>query len=64
MTENERVAKLEERVASHERELCSIAGDIKEIKDQLLQRPSWAITMIITFLITFSSVLLTLILKK
>lgn len=63
MSENERLAKLEEQVKSHEKEICSIASDVREIKDKLLQRPSWTVMLMLTSLITLCSVLLTLILK-
>ena len=63
MSDNERLAKLEMRVENHEKDLCSVTADIREIKDKLLQRPSWAVMIIMTALISFISILLTYILK-
>ena len=63
MSDNERVAKLEQQVQSHEKELCQISNDIREIKDKLLQRPSWAVMLMMTSLVSLSAVLLTIILK-
>ena len=43
---------LGERVASLEEGFTNVCQDIKEIKDKLLGRPSWAVSVIITLLTT------------
>jgi hypothetical protein len=43
-----------ERVTTLEREMCGVRLDIKEIKDTLLGRPTWAVTVIITILTALS----------
>ena len=50
MNDNERIATLEQRADEHEKRQDDMAKDIKDIKDNLLKRPSWATLAIITFL--------------
>jgi len=47
-----RVGILESENKNQETEIKNISKDIKEIKDVLLKRPSWAVTVIITLLST------------
>lgn len=47
-----RLATLEAQTAQHDKALASMSTDIKDIKDNLLQRPSWAVSIIITILTT------------
>lgn len=54
---------LGERIASLEAGFVNICGDIHEIRNKLLGRPSWAITIIFSFLTTLCASLLLLILK-
>ena len=44
------VARLEQRQSASEDNIREIFEDIKEIKDDLLRRPSWAISALITIL--------------
>ena len=55
----------ENRVMIHtlERGLFDVRGDIRDIKDSLLKRPTWAVTTIITFLCTLCVSLIVLLLK-
>lgn len=48
------MAEINERVATLEQAQKTICKDIKEIKNTLLGRPSWAVTIIIAFLTTLS----------
>jgi len=48
---NERVARLEQGFAT----MCQ---DIKEIKNKLLGRPSWSVTVILSILTTLSASLI------
>ena len=50
MTIEERIATLESENKSQNEDIKTIAGDIKEIKDKLLNRPSWSVSAIITLL--------------
>jgi hypothetical protein len=43
-----------ERIMTLEREMGEVRSDIKEIKDKLLRRPSWIVTIIISFLSTLA----------
>lgn len=63
MTDKERIIKLETRIDQQEQHICKIFEDIREIKDKLLGRPSWSVTIIITFLCTLCASLIILILK-
>lgn len=47
-----RLATLEAKTETLEKCQETMSSDIKEIKDKLLLRPSWAVTIIITFLST------------
>ena len=48
----ERVATVETDNINQGKQIKGMAIDIKEIKDILLKRPSWAVTVIITILST------------
>ena len=48
----ERVATVESDNINQGKQIKGMAIDIKEIKDILLKRPSWAVTVIITILST------------
>ena len=48
----ERVATIEADNINQGKQIKGMAIDIKEIKDILLKRPSWAVTVIITILST------------
>jgi len=48
----ERVATIEADNINQGKQIKGMALDIKEIKDILLKRPSWAVTVIITILST------------
>ena len=48
----ERVATVETDNINQDKQIKGMALDIKEIKDILLKRPSWAVTVIITILST------------
>lgn len=50
MSEVEKIAVLETKVAALEKTMCDIAEAVKEIKDKLLGRPSWQITAVISTL--------------
>lgn len=63
MTDKERIIKLETQVHNQEQNICAIFNDIREIKDKLLGRPSWAVSIIITVLSTLCVSLIILILK-
>ena len=43
---------INERVATLEAVVQNICSDIKEIKDKLLGRPSWGVSVVITLLTT------------
>ena len=47
-TIEERVAKSETKIESLENFVGELRVDIKEIKDKLLSRPSWPVSIIIT----------------
>lgn len=51
-TQDREIAVLKEKVATHDRTLSAVCEDIREIKDKLIQRPSWATMTIITMLST------------
>ena len=51
-SEEAKVADLGARVVNLEKSQLTMAGDIKEIKDNLLLRPSWAVSIIITILVS------------
>lgn len=63
MTDKERIIKLETEIAQQKLDICSIIADIREIKDKLLGRPSWSVSIIITVLSTLCVSLTILILK-
>ena len=48
----ERVGILENENQTQGQDITNMSEDIKEIKDTLLRRPSWAVTVIITILST------------
>lgn len=50
MTLDKQVALMEQRLSTSEESIREMFEDIKEIKDDLLRRPSWAISAIITVL--------------
>jgi len=45
------ISSLETMVDSHEKTIVVMAGDIKDIKDNLLKRPSWSVSIIISLLL-------------
>ena len=51
-SQDREIAVLKEKVASHDKAILAVCEDIKEIKDKLIQRPSWATMTIITMLST------------
>jgi len=51
MSNEERIATLESQCKEHDKAIECMAGDIKDIKDNLLRRPSWAVSVIISLLI-------------
>jgi hypothetical protein len=63
-TENERLATLEAKVCQHEKLINDMCGDIKDIKDNLLKRPSWAVVVIITLLSTVCTGLIVFVATK
>ena len=56
--DQERLASLEARIDGHDDAIKTMASDIKDIKDNLLKRPSWAVSIIITILVGICSSLL------
>jgi len=56
--DQERLASLEARIDSHDDAIKIMGSDIKDIKDNLLKRPSWAVSIIITILVGICSSLL------
>ncbi len=50
-TVEERIGVVETKVEGLEKFVGELRSDIKEIKDKLLARPSWTVSMIITFLV-------------
>ncbi len=50
-SDQERLATLEATSKSHEENIREIFCDIKDIKDNLLKRPSWSVLTIITSLV-------------
>ena len=50
-TIEERVGITETKVDGLGDLVCELRTDIKEIKDKLLARPSWTVSLIITFLV-------------
>jgi len=50
--------RLESEVTHHTAQINGIVSDIKEIKDSLIKRPTWAVCVIITILtaLTCSSI--------
>jgi len=63
-TENERLATLEAKVCQNEKSINEMGSDIKQIKDDLLKRPSWAVLAIITILSTLCASLIVLVVTK
>lgn len=62
-TESERLTALETRDEQREKDICEIFSEIRLIKDKLLQRPSWTVTIILTFLSSLSVSLIIILLK-
>lgn len=62
--DQERLATLESVSKAHDKEIGEMAADIKEIKNKLLLRPSWAVLVIITFLSTISTGLAVFVLTR
>jgi len=56
--DQERLASLEARIDGHDDAIKTMGSDIKDIKDNLLKRPSWAVSIIITILVGICSSLL------
>ena len=54
----ERVATLEQKCVTQEKNNQKMSEDIKDIKDRLLGRPSWIVTIIISSLTTISTSLI------
>ncbi len=50
-TVEERIGVVETKVEGLEKFVGELRIDIKEIKDKLLARPSWTVSLIITFLV-------------
>jgi hypothetical protein len=61
---HERIAILEEKGSYYEISINEIKIDIKDIKNKLLGRPSWATMMIITSLTSVIAILATYILSN
>lgn len=55
MTDAERLIKLETRQEQQEKALCQLTSDTREIKEKLLGRPSWTVTIILSSLLTICS---------
>jgi hypothetical protein len=49
-TNDERLATLEAQFCEHDKVITLMGSDIREIKDKLMRRPSWAVSVIITLL--------------
>jgi hypothetical protein len=64
MTDKEMIVKLQTQVEALERNMCQVYNDIREIKDHLLNRPSWGISIVITILSTACTALLIIALKR
>jgi hypothetical protein len=64
LTDKELIIRLQTQVEELEKKWCSVIADIKDIKDNLLRRPSWAVLAIITVLSTTSTALLVAFLNK
>jgi len=47
----ERVTKVEVEVDGLKNFVIELRGDIREIKDKLLRRPSWLVSLVITTLV-------------
>lgn len=62
-TELERIARLETSHEQMQKDICEIFRKLDEIKNKLLQRPSWAVTFMLTGLITLCVSLIILVLK-
>ena len=56
--------KIHERVARLEQGFKTVCDDIKEIKNKLLGRPSWAVTIVLSVLTTLSASLIIFIVTK
>ena len=63
-TLEERLATVEADNINQGNQIEIMANDIKEIKDKLLGRPSWSVTLIITSLMTICSGLIVFILTR
>ena len=63
-TLEERLATVEADNINQGNQIEIMANDIKEIKDKLLGRPSWSVTLIITSLMTICSGLVMFILTR
>ena len=63
MTE-ENKKSIGERVARLEQGFETVCQDIKDIKNKLLGRPSWAVTIILSMLTTLSASLIIFIITK
>jgi len=63
MTDSEKIIVLETKVEQQEKINCQMAADIKEIKDKLIGRPSWAVSITISVLLSLCVSLIILILK-
>jgi hypothetical protein len=64
MSDKEMIVKLQTQVEALERAWCTITADIRDIKDNLLKRPSWGTLIIITLLSTTCTALLIAFLNK
>jgi len=64
MSDKELIVKLQTQVETLEKNMCQVFSDIREIKDNLLARPSWAVLAIITVLSTTCTALLVAFLNK
>lgn len=50
----ERVDNLEKRLEKHEELLEAIRAEMQEIREDFGRRPTWAVTVVVTFLSTLS----------
>lgn len=62
-SELERLTALEVRDKQRENDICEIFNKLDVIKDRLMQRPSWIVTIVLTGLVTLSVSLIIIILQ-
>jgi len=54
-TNDERIVRLETTIDQHQKAIDEFGRDVKEIKEKLLLRPSWAVTVILSLLLAICS---------